>query len=510
MGAAHFSYTGALDPDLHAHLYVERDEDHTVRQTLTRVGTECVLISLIGARQTGKTSLLNRLHHEYHNHGWLTVQLDLSELSEFEGEVWYSQLIAQCCEQFQQCGLTISEHDLASAVIPSRIPPYTARGWSELLRMACAGVANNQRVLISLDEISSVPSQQWEPFFSMLRAIHQAASAPQKRPEYRKLGVILAGAFVPAHLINIVEKSPFNVSTKVYMSQVTPVAIRPLLQLLVHRGVALDQSIVESLHEWSGGLLYHVQRICDILSKSNPDPLTVAAIERIAQDICFDDAYLSHIVRRLHENQLLKRVTQRILKEPLQSNRNEDFIATLEVSGVIRYDPAIERWRIVNRLCETFLYTHIAMEGQTMTGLETIAAVALTKAVDFLFDQAGKLMEERRENRKKAGESDEAPAALTPSPPTTKEEVQSWQPQKVMLKDTPQEIEHALRMLETYRRNKRNIDAAIAAYGSFTLAPRINQNELLETENNIKDWSQKLKGLVEQAYGRKIMLIGLD
>ena len=79
-----------------------------------------------------------------------------------------------------------------------------------------------------------------------------------------------------------------------------------------------------------------------------------------------------------------------------------------------------------------------------------------------------------------------------------------------MLKDTPQEIEHALRMLETYRRNKRNIDAAIAAYGSFTLAPRINQNELLETENNIKDWSQKLKGLVEQAYGRKIMLIGLD
>ena len=285
---------------------------------------------------------------------------------------------------------------------------------------------------------------------------------------------------------------------------------RQLLQLLVHRGVALDQSIVESLHEWSGGLLYHVQRICDILSKSNPDPLTVAAIERIAQDICFDDAYLSHIVRRLHENQLLKRVTQRILKEPLQSNRNEDFIATLEVSGVIRYDPAIERWRIVNRLCETFLYTHIAMEGQTMTGLEPIAAVALTKAVDFLFDQAGKLMEERRENRKKAGESDEAPAALTPSPPTTKEEVQSWQPQKVMLKDTPQEIEHALRMLETYRRNKRNIDAAIAAYGSFTLAPRINQNELLETENNIKDWSQKLKGLVEQAYGRKIMLIGLD
>ena len=48
---------------------------------------------------------------------------------------------------------------------------------------------------------------------------------------------------------------------------------------------------------------------------------------------------------------------------------------------------------------EAVSYTHLdvykrqAMEGQTMTGLEPIAAVALTKAVDFLFDQAGKLMD---------------------------------------------------------------------------------------------------------------------
>lgn len=144
-----------------------------------------------------------------------------------------------------------------------------------------------------------------------------------------------------------------------------------------------------------------------------------------------------------------------------------------------------------------------------MTGLEPVAGAVLTKAIDFLFDQAGKLMEERRENRKKAGEPEDTPQPPAGARPATKDEMAS-KPKPVVLKDVNQELEHCLTMIEMYRRNKRNIEVAIAAYGGFTLAPRINQNELLDTENNIKQWSQKLKNLVEQVYGQKIMLIGLD
>jgi hypothetical protein len=146
-------------------------------------------------------------------------------------------------------------------------------------------------------------------------------------------------------------------------------------------------------------------------------------------------------------------------------------------------------------------------EVETMTNFDPIAVAALTKAVDFLFDQAGKLMEERRESRKKRGEDDDtAPKTKI----TTKEEVLSWQPKNIYLKDIPQEVKHCLTMIETYRTNKRYTDATIAQFGGFNLAPINIRNELITQEEEIKNWTQKLKELIEKAYGHRIVIVGLD
>src|SRR3712207_6613287 len=108
--AAIFKYDGALAPDQHSKLYVKRSEDKEVREALAQVGMQCVLISLIGARQTGKTSLLNWLHAEYHIDGssWIPIKIDLMSLSEFKGEAWYQPFIAFCCDQLQRRGMDIS------------------------------------------------------------------------------------------------------------------------------------------------------------------------------------------------------------------------------------------------------------------------------------------------------------------------------------------------------------------------------------------------------------------
>ncbi len=149
-------------------------------------------------------------------------------------------------------------------------------------------------------------------------------------------------------------------------------------------------------------------------------------------------------------------------------------------------------------------------ENQTMTSFDPIAVAALTKAVDFLFDQAGKLMVERREARKKRGEDDDTPATQPETKITTKEEVLSWQPKNIYLKDIPQEVKHCLTMIETYRNNKRYTDATIAQFGGFNLAPIHVRNESITQEDEIKNWTQKLKELVEKAYGHKIIIVGLD
>ncbi len=513
MGAAAFKYTGALDPQYHHHLYVERPEDQMVRQALEeRVGTECVLISLIGARQTGKTSLLNRLHARYNaeDSGWTTIKIDLSMLIEAEGESWYQQFIATCCDRLQPRGITLSVLELQDHCLPLYIPPFSGRGWTELLRLACQKLPVRQRLLVSLDEISSVPRQQWEPFFSNIRAIHQAASSSDDRPEYRRLGLILSGAFVPAQLINIVEKSPFNVSTKVYMSPVGVDQLQSLTQLLAAEGITIDSEAIEAIYRWSGGLLYHLQRFCVEIASTNNLLITTSVIDSLADTIAFDDAYLSHILRRLQEIEILARRAQRIMQKPLRSDRNDNIIATLEITGVIRHDPATNTWEITNQLCERMLRQHFSTKEQAMTGLEPIAVVALTKAVDFLFDEAGKLMEERRAARKARGDAEDTPAPPAGAVTTTKEEVLSLQPKTVYLKDIPKEVQHCLDMIHQYRDNKRRLDATIAAYNGFLFAPGHIQYQLRDSEDQIKHWCQQLKNLIDESYGHKIVIIGLD
>lgn len=150
-----------------------------------------------------------------------------------------------------------------------------------------------------------------------------------------------------------------------------------------------------------------------------------------------------------------------------------------------------------------------------MTDLDPIAMTTLGKAVDFLFDQAGKLLEERREARSKRGGEVETAQATHPSQAastatTTREEVKTWKPKTIYLKDIPSEIKHSLNMIEQYRTNKRHTEEAISHFGGFSVAPINVRNDLLQQEEQIEYWIIRLKELIEKAYGHKITLIGLD
>lgn len=361
-----FNYTGALDPEYHANLYIERPEDQAVERALSEVGRKCVLVSLIGARQTGKTSLLNRLHAEKSatGSGWISIMVDLSELIEAESSEWYRQLAALCCVQLRQQGMELSDDEFEAACQLTAIPPFSARGWAALLSLACRKLPGTRQLLVLLDEIGSVPRPQWEHFFSTIRAIHQAAvRSPGGRPECRRLGMVLAGVFVPSHLINNSDKSPFNVSTKVYMSQVGPEPIRRFVQVFAEQGIACEADVVDSVYRWSGGLLYHVQRLCVEIAQRDDASITRELVEACVEGVALDDAYLSHILRQLGVNTVLANHARTVLARPLRSTRNVDATAMLEVAGVIRFDQQTKEWKITNRLCEFALQQYFAVEG---------------------------------------------------------------------------------------------------------------------------------------------------
>lgn len=144
-----------------------------------------------------------------------------------------------------------------------------------------------------------------------------------------------------------------------------------------------------------------------------------------------------------------------------------------------------------------------------MSNFDPIAVATLTKAVDFLFDQAGKIMKERREARKNRGEEEDVISESKNVEPE-KEEVKQWKPKEVYLDDIRQEIENCLYQIHQHRINRRDLEKQISAYGGVIFAPIILRNQLRITEDEIKKWCQQLKGIVEEIYGRKITIPGLD
>lgn len=512
MGTPIFKYTGALSPDHDAHLYIERPEDMEVREKLARVGMECVLISLIGARQMGKTSLIYRLLHEYTqpNGQWIVINLDLSSIKSYQNTQWYVQLINRCCQQINRQNISVTMSELQLHCEQSYIPLYSADGWAETMRLICQKLPPSTNLVLALDELSTVPQNQWENFFSRIRAMHETAKSPYECPEYRKLAMILVGSFVPKKLIQG-ENSPFNVSSKIYMSLANREHLVQIQHLMDQHGITLENDIVDTIFDWTNGVLYHVQRFCEAIVKLKHNQIDKDCIDAIAQQMVFDDTFIQHVQLYLQENVLLQKIAQRIYSKPFQSNRSTDTIASLEIKGAIYHDPQTNRWNIINRLCRQALEELFSTEEQPMTGLEPIFTAALTKAVDFLFGEAKELMDERRKAREQLHEDDDTPPLKGEI--TKKEDLPSPQQistKNIHLQDFPEEVKHVLGLIEGYRRNRRFTEEKVQFYGGLVQSPTAVRNEILETDKMIKQNIQRLKNLVQKVYSHQINLVGLD
>lgn len=140
-----------------------------------------------------------------------------------------------------------------------------------------------------------------------------------------------------------------------------------------------------------------------------------------------------------------------------------------------------------------------------MTGLEPIGIMILTRAVDFLFDETGKLLERRRASKEMSAD-DRAQGVESEIVVTQKENVHQWQPVDPLLRDVQQEMEHHLDQLHRYRKNRRILEIQIAQHGGYDYAPTSLQEKLNLVESEILRWSMGLKDLVERVYGRDIVI----
>jgi hypothetical protein len=136
----------------------------------------------------------------------------------------------------------------------------------------------------------------------------------------------------------------------------------------------------------------------------------------------------------------------------------------------------------------------------------------LLKAIDFIFDEGRKILEERRERRKAEATpqdvknpelADEAAPAEEQKQAEVKQELVSSKIDEIVWKDHETEVRHLVKLLETYSHNYHLASEQYAKWGSALVPPIILHN-MTEAENSMLETIKKLESVLSKVYKKEI------
>ena len=139
----------------------------------------------------------------------------------------------------------------------------------------------------------------------------------------------------------------------------------------------------------------------------------------------------------------------------------------------------------------------------------------LLKAIDFVFDEGRKILEERRERRKlkdspSKTESPEIEKEIAlPEPESqiiSKQIVLDSKVDETLWQNHEEEVKHLVRLLETYSRNYHLAKEQYAKWGS-ALVPPIIVNNMIDAENSMIEAMEKLQNILTKVYKKDIRQI---
>ena len=136
----------------------------------------------------------------------------------------------------------------------------------------------------------------------------------------------------------------------------------------------------------------------------------------------------------------------------------------------------------------------------------------LLKAIDFVFDEGRKILDERRERRKT---SDSTPTSENQEPAKEiapvqvqenneiKQDLITSKIDEILWQNHELEIQHLVKLLETYSRNYHLTKEQYAKWGSALVPPIIVHN-MTEAENSMIDTIQRLETVLSKVYKKDI------
>jgi len=147
--------------------------------------------------------------------------------------------------------------------------------------------------------------------------------------------------------------------------------------------------------------------------------------------------------------------------------------------------------------------------------IDAVQLPILLKAIDFVFDEGRKILEERRERRKS---NEPSPAVTEPEPvkeialpepekaKEIKQDLISSRIDEILWQSHEEEIKHLVRLLETYSHNYHLAKEQYAKWGS-ALVPPIIMHNMTDAENSMAATLSQLEGILSKVYNKDIQSI---
>ena len=220
------------------------------------------------------------------------------------------------------------------------------------------------RLLLLLDEASSVPPKVRDLFYSTIRSMDSARTMARPNPHLSRYGFVFAGVFEPERLVRDQLNSPFNVSRIFHLPDFSVREVEALIWVHPRPAEAASpEEVAEAVHGWTGGHPYLAQWLGELVERRGApaaDLQSVVSAEAASlTDLARDN--IGPMISVSFEEAADRALLQRILAgERVTFSRANRSVARLELSGALQRASG-DVCRVRNRIYETALRRALGM-----------------------------------------------------------------------------------------------------------------------------------------------------
>jgi hypothetical protein len=318
--------------------------------------------AVLGARQTGKTSLLLKLRHLWQGK-YAFVFVNLQAIDGAEVKECFTYIAEQMAEQLSDI---LDQGNIAV--------PQEAKTFPSFLR-EFSKKARAVRIIIILDEIGALRPETGMKLASTIRAVFTDRLV---KPELARYMFLLAGATDMLELTTGRNSPLGNVTERIYLGDLSLSEIEQLLtQASGETSPPPLTEISRRLHMWTNGHPYWTQLLASTLEGRPSLPTEETIGEAVQHLLRTEDRNLPHVIRALRADSALWRLVESLLDGlPMLFSRSNSDIARLELIGILREQEG--RCAIRNRIYKEAIHKHQIKPPRLWTAnLRTLGEIIL-------------------------------------------------------------------------------------------------------------------------------------